>query len=396
MNVPQCYIVSNDKNPFDPPPDGVCEQATPTPFDEPEHTQGRMVTPFDEPSDLEPDEGQQEQGGNKDDSDTEGFKFTHVSDLIRDIKPTDWLIHGFLEAESLSVLFGESGTLKTFLTLSWGLSIACGTDWFGHKVKQGPVFFIIGEGQNGFARRVKAWEIEMDIDMADMPFYVSNAPIMMLDDKSAKAAGDAINILREKHRTPALVVIDTLARNFGPGDENSTADMTNFISNLDKYIGRDFSRMVVHHTGQGNKERARGSYALLAAADAEYCMAKNKGNIVLSCTKMKDSEKFSEMAFKPRTVTISNDYQHPMTSLVLDQVDTPKTKIKLSAQMEQALSILKSMQQCGAKDCRICLSQWRDKCVEEKVYARQSFYRAIETMRDRGIIVISEEYVKLS
>lgn len=270
----------------------------------------------------DPSNGQPEQEKYRDNikSGAEGFAFTHVSQLLRDIKPTDWLIHGYLEAEALSVLFGESGTLKTFLALSWGLSISCGIDWFGHKVKQGPVFFIIGEGQNGFARRVKAWEIEMGVDLSDKPFFVSNTPVMMLDVMSAKAAGDAINKLREKHGTPALVVIDTLARNFGPGDENSTADMTNFISNLDEYIGRDFSRMVVHHTGQGNKERARGSYALLAAVDSEYCMAKNKVGIVLSCTKMKDSAKFSEVAFKPRTVTINNDYQHPMTSLVLDLV----------------------------------------------------------------------------
>jgi len=29
--------------------------------------------------------------------------------------------------------------------------------------------------------------------------------------------------------SPVLVVIDTVARNFGPGDENSTKDMSTFI-----------------------------------------------------------------------------------------------------------------------------------------------------------------------
>jgi len=323
----------------------------------------------------------------------ENFKFIHVSELLDNIKPTDWLIHGLLEVEALSVLFGESGSFKTFLALSWGLSISCGTDWFERKVKQGTVFFIIGEGKNGFAKRVRAWEIEMKEKLSDKPFYVSSAPVMMLDKESAKIAGDAINKLREKHGTPTLVVIDTLARNFGPGDENSTADMTMFISNLDKYIGRDCSRVVIHHTGHGNKNRARGSYALIAAADAEYCMTKKKNNVVLSCTKMKDDEKFTDIAFTPSIISIDNNSSRPMTSLVLDQIDMPETEIKRSPQMEQVLSLLNLM--CK-KNGRIRLSEWMHKCIEEKIYTKAGFYRAVASMTTKGFVKKTGNYIELS
>ena len=34
--------------------------------------------------------------------------FTQASHLLKNIKPTDWLIEGVVETEALSVLFGES------------------------------------------------------------------------------------------------------------------------------------------------------------------------------------------------------------------------------------------------------------------------------------------------
>lgn len=58
--------------------------------------------------------------------------------------------------------------------------------------------------------------------------------------------------------------------------------------------------------------------------------------------------------------------------------------------------MLQAMPQCDAENCRTSLSKWRDKCIEKKIYARQSFYRALETMRDGKTIIISGEYVQLS
>ena len=42
------------------------------------------------------------------------------------LEPLDWLIDGYLEANSLVVLYGPSGSTKTFLALHMGLSIATG------------------------------------------------------------------------------------------------------------------------------------------------------------------------------------------------------------------------------------------------------------------------------
>ena len=48
-----------------------------------------------------------------------------------------------------------------------------------------------------------------------------------------------------------MIVIDTLARNFGAGNENSTEDMNRFVASIDRYLREEFGSaiLLVHHTG---------------------------------------------------------------------------------------------------------------------------------------------------
>jgi hypothetical protein len=86
-----------------------------------------------------------------------GFGLVHISDLLSDIRPTDWLIHGFFESDSMSLLFGDPAAGKSFVAIDLAACIATGKDWHGHKTKQGAVIYIAGEGMNGISKRFKAW-----------------------------------------------------------------------------------------------------------------------------------------------------------------------------------------------------------------------------------------------
>lgn len=321
--------------------------------------------------------------------------FVHVGELLNNIKPTDWLIEGVLEAEALSVMFGEPGSYKSFMALSWALSIATGKEWFGHKVKQGPVFMFIGEGHSGCAKRIAAWVIGAETEVQNAQVYISTAPVQMLDIESAQRAAEAITSLIELYGKPALVIFDTLARNFGPGDENSTADMTRFIATLDTCIGNDFTRLLIHHTGHGDKSRGRGSSVLKAAVDAEYRLAVQDKNITLSCEKMKDAERFKPLSFKPEIVTVGGDLLDPITSVYLNQTawQPAATTEKLSPQMRQALSLLDLMAKNEPEKCLNCTDTWKAMCIEEEVYTRTAFYTAIKTLEERKIIEITGDYV---
>lgn len=117
----------------------------------------------------------------------------------------DCVIDELLETETLDLIFGDPGFGKTFFAVEIALSVASGTQFHGRDVMQGRVFFIAGEGHNGLAQR-------------RLPH--------------------AVESLANQHGTPRLIIIDTLARNFGAGDENNTKDMSEFVVAIDDLKAR--------------------------------------------------------------------------------------------------------------------------------------------------------------
>src|SRR4051812_9860926 len=72
-----------------------------------------------------------------------------------------WLIEPLFERDSQVVLWGESGSGKSFVALSWALHIATGLPWLGkYPVKKAPVIYCVGEGDRGMRRRGRAGAIE--------------------------------------------------------------------------------------------------------------------------------------------------------------------------------------------------------------------------------------------
>ncbi len=311
----------------------------------------------------------------------------------------EWQIEGVMEYCAFSLMFGDSGTMKSFVALDMGLCIATGIDYHGRKVRQGPVVIIIGEGLAGYGRRIAAWSKYHGIDLTDHPVFVSTMAAQFLDDNSAGEVEEAVNAISMKYGEVRLVIVDTLNRNFGPGDESSTADMTKFIGALDMRLGNRVTKMIVHHTGHGDKTRARGAYALKAALDCEIQISRLLGKIVLTNTKQKDAPEFSPITFDSQVVDLDHegeiDLLDPMTSLVLTENDeTPHEKHpSLSPKMGMALSLLDLM---NRKSGPTCLSHWMHMCGEEKVYSKSPFYTATKTMEDKKVIVISNGYVMRS
>ncbi|MCB2216376.1 MAG: helicase RepA family protein [Desulfobulbaceae bacterium] len=322
------------------------------------------------------------------------FRFIPATEILT-VKPVEWLVKEFLEAGVLAVMFGDPESYKSFIALDMACCIATHRPWHGHFTKKGPVFVILGEGAGGYGRRLAAWQKGKMRSLEDAPIFVSTAPAQILNEASAGEVAEALQSLRDQHGDPSLLVIDTLARNFGPGDENSTADMTRFINHLDRHIGNTFTRLLIHHSGLGDKTRGRGSSVLRGAVDAELrTTRRDDGTVELSCTKMKDAPPFPPITFKPEVVVIGQDGNEPITSLYLEKTDPPAQEApKLSGQMEDALRLLALM---DGKSCRIHKLDWMEFCLQEKVYNRTSLYRAIDEMCDKGFIEKTGDCVKLS
>lgn len=332
--------------------------------------------------------------------------FTKIDNLT--IKPQDWLIEDFVEANALAEVFGAPESGKSLLAIDWGLSVAAGIAWRGHKTKQGAVVYIAGEGQNGLARRFGAWGIDNDVDIKALPFYRSEQAAAFYDIHSAIGVERAINqIVQQDKVQPRLIIIDTLARNFGGGNENSTEDMNLFVAHIDKHLRDRFNATVllVHHTGHGSAERGRGSSALKAAVDTEYSMVKNDADIInLTCTKMKDAAHPLPKSFKILAVdlNINDEKGNPANGPVLIETSysppTAKTSTlgknqklglgSLSILLEEMQEHLESI----GKDpsaAKVSLSDWQER-LELPV---NRFHDVKNTLQEKGFISIEKGFI---
>lgn len=235
-----------------------------------------------------------------------GFEFVQAGDLLGNPQPVSYLVDELMEEQSLALLFAAPSSGKSFLALGWGASISTGTPWMGREVKQGPVFYLAGEGHAGLSRRWRAWELHHGVSLGDAPLFVSKVPASLMDVASAASVVKAIETLQLVHGQPALIVIDTFARNMGAGDENSNADIGLFVNHIDQMrLTLGCAVLLVHHTGHMEKDRARGGSALNAAMDASFQLEKKVGETIeLTQRKAKESELNKPLLFELKQVPL--------------------------------------------------------------------------------------------
>lgn len=343
------------------------------------------------------------------------FRYAHT--LIQEPPKANWLLKSYLDAGSLSVLFGEPESMKSFLAIDIGYSIVTGIPWHGIPVKTtGPVFYIAGEGFYGLSRRLRAWSLAHHVDLNGLPFFISDRPAQLLDSNNAQKIVERMEELHEKHGQPVLVIIDTLNRNFGPGDENHTQDMTAFINSIDSFIRAKYecAVLIVHHTPLGNSGRARGASALRGALDWEYSLSKQNGDVKkLSATKVKDYEAPPDIYFKPKSIPldgwIDEEDGEIMTSCVLEKIDNynslddkPKT-LKLTPPQKLAFNCLLELYQSSDcdKSTGVHINNWRDRAYKEGISPTggpsaktKAFARAVDKLRELSLIEVNNDFWK--
>ena len=221
--------------------------------------------------------------------------FVLISENIKNSNP-NLLIDKYLKAGTFAQIFGGIANYKKFIALSMAASVATGTSWMGHAVKQGSVVYILGAGYADFRRSLKAWRNYYGVQSFNGQLCVSSGPAMLTVHESVKAVKRSIDGFADKAGAPALIVFDTLNRNYGPGDWNGPVDMARVISNIDQYIRGTATVLFVCTTGYSEKNRGRENISLQQALDAEYqATTVRPGLCRMTCTKMKDAERLPDI-----------------------------------------------------------------------------------------------------
>ena len=205
-----------------------------------------------------------------------GALYFERADLVMSqVDNPDWLIKTVAERSSLLGVFGAPKSGKSFVAIAMAAAIANGSDFYGHKAKRAPVVYLCGEGKRGVKRRLAAWNQSKE-SLDGAPLFLSNRGTRILDpDEFAKLVAE-LDMIQAQEGELSCIIFDTLNRNFGAGSENSTEDMTLFISRMDELIHKyEAAVIIVHHTGHSSNGRQRGSSVLGASMDYEFKIERN-------------------------------------------------------------------------------------------------------------------------
>lgn len=313
------------------------------------------------------------------------------SDAVR------WLVKHVLPAEAVGMMFGGSGTFKSFIALDAALHVAHGLPWMGRRTVKGPVLYIAAEGGAGLWSRVDAWHRARNLRYADADFYVVPAAVDLTVD-----AWRVVDAAQTVSHTPALVVVDTLSQTYA-GEENSAQEMAAYLRELGTRF-RDLwhcAVLLIHHSGHSATERPRGSSAIRANLDFMLGVFRDEKEMLatVACAKQKDGDTFQDATFQMRVLELGTDEDGDrITSLVARHL-TSQGDIEEAQEAEQKAgrggkrSLLLSLAQNGQKYDHLRKAFYEECGLTSPDAQRQAFHRALNAAKKAGALEVAEGYI---
>ncbi len=327
---------------------------------------------------------------------------------------SDYLVKGVVAAGEMSVKYGEPGCGKSFLEIDMGLHISTGREWFGRRVNQAAVIYIASEGGTGLGRRIEAFKRQHG-PIENIPFGLLPTSVNLMDPTADidLLLAECDRMAQKWQRPVKLITVDTLARSFGGGDENSSADMGAFIANCDRIrLATGAHVSIVHHVPKAG-QTPRGHSSLHGAVDTAIHVEKREAGIkTATVVKQKDGADGDQFAFILNVIEIGIDQDgDAITSCTVQPEEVPGNKQKLSPQTEIALKQLHcAMADAGqiaptsshipAGTTVVPLALWRDYCEQSAIGERdnrdsfrRTFNRARQKLESLGAIGTWGEHV---
>lgn len=251
------------------------------------------------------------------------FRLQPVAQFV-DRPPPRWIIKGVLPDADVGVLYGASGSGKSFITIDMLFAIAQGIPWRGRRVKQGRVLYIAAEGADDVALRMRAYAEHNMLDLQMVPVTVmSDLPNFLDQDdiseilKAIRAAGGF-----------DVIAVDTWAQVTAGADENSSQDMGKALRYVRKIADATGAMtLLVHHSGKDVSRGARGWSGMRAAADVELEVIRDEetDERTLRTSKQKGGDDSLRWLFRLEKVFLGEDDDgDPIASLVVLEIDTPE------------------------------------------------------------------------
>lgn len=317
-------------------------------------------------------------------------------------EPQAWIVKDVLPHAELAVIYGESGSGKSFFMLDMMVAIARGMAWQGRRVRQGRVVIVAAEGVGGFRKRLLAYALHHQFSLTELDLgIVAQSPDLLKNDdvylgESIEASGGA-----------SVIVIDTLAASMPGGNENSSEDMGRVLRNCKRLHEHTGALVVlVHHAGKDAERGARGWSGLKAATDAEIQITRSMDRRIAKVSKLKDGQDGAEFAFNLRPIVLGNDAEGDVISSCVVNFDAslvesdkrkePRGMWEKSV-LRHAKAMLDKAESVPAKPVIERAIQEVPFDIEGKQRDRRSEYawRALTKLGNDGYLIIKDNTIRL-
>jgi len=245
-----------------------------------------------------------------------GYMLRTVEDLATS-PPQSYRVKQVFPETGIAAIFGPSGSGKSFLGFDMARAIGQGADWFGFRVKPGPVVCLVLEGEGGLRNRAAAYRTQHGGNcLANVRFIDSKFDLLTSDIEALVEAIKAAGLY-----CPTIFV-DTLNRAAPGADENSSVDMGRIIAACKRLQAETGGLVVlVHHAGKDVTRGMRGHSSLFAALDAVIQVSRDGERREWTLIKSKDGQDGEAHGFSLKVLNLGEDDDgDPVTSCVVESV----------------------------------------------------------------------------
>lgn len=219
----------------------------------------------------------------------EKLKVVFGDQLGDEYEPPDELVEGLLTLCSLTVLYGDSNSGKTFFALSLATAVATGEPCYGRRVDAGLVLYLASEAPGSIRARMQALKKFHKCDLRRLAMV----PVPLNFYSGEKDVTDVLAAVKSieamKGERVRLIIGDTLARMSAGANENSGEDMGPVMARFDRLSqATGAAVLIIHHSGKDQARGARGWSGIRAHIDTEIEVTEVNDDRTASVTKQRE------------------------------------------------------------------------------------------------------------
>lgn len=225
-----------------------------------------------------------------------------------------WLLPDMLARKGVTMIFGASGSGKSFVAMDIAFAVASGGIWNGRMAEYGGVLYISGSREGAsweMAKRMRAQSEARDFERAEPRglWKPEQTPLMWesmlgnIDETDGKREiEEALKAFgSEGGIPPSLIIIDTVSGTMG-GDQNSNTAAVEYmvtLKRLQAVYAPDSALLLIHH----GQDKVRGATQFFGDSDFVFRVSKTSGTgkvAVIHNLKRRGGEPIKPMYFTLR------------------------------------------------------------------------------------------------